>query len=138
MDLYLPYYYYAQGYVPVSDGSGDRSDASHVVVLDGLVSADERAALLLWLTEDGWQQGGGPPESKWERNCVDYRADAVNDGAGDTATWGLQQHVVQVRHPSSTINVPSYSALLCAYSHRPPAVPPIHLPVCLPALSTLL
>lgn len=69
---------------------------SFQVVLDGLISAEERAALLLWLTEEDWQQGSSPPESKWERNCVDYRADTVDDGADDTATWGLQQHVVQV------------------------------------------
>lgn len=70
---------------------------SSQVVLDGLISAEERAALLLWLTEEDWQQGSSPPESKWERNCVDYRADTVDDGADDdTATWGLQQHVVQV------------------------------------------
>ena len=65
------------------------------MALDGLLSDAERAALLRWLTDEDWQQGSPPPASKWERNCMDYGAD-TEEGAADTATWGLQQHVVQV------------------------------------------
>lgn len=71
-----------------------------MVALDGLLSDAERAALLRWLTDEDWQQGSSPPASKWERNCVDYGVDSEEGGDGDgggAATWGLQQHVVQVR-----------------------------------------
>ncbi len=84
-----------QGEVPLSDGSGPRQDASSIVVLDGLMEDDERAALLSWLTADGWDGCGDvPPEEKWARNCVDH----VDGGAGPRPdTWGLQEHVVQAR-----------------------------------------
>ena len=84
-----------QGEVPLSDGSGPRQDASSIVVLDGLMEDDERAALLSWLTADGWDgSGDAPPEDKWAQNCVDH----VDGEAGRSlATWGLQEHVVQAR-----------------------------------------
>ena len=58
------------------------ADDSRVVVLDGLLAECERAALLAWLTADGWDHSRGPPQAKWERACVDRE--------GDAATWGLR------------------------------------------------
>ena len=82
--------------MPLSDGSGMRQDASSVVVLDGLMADGERAELLTWLTVDGWDGGGddAPPDDKWARNCVDHVDGDAGPGPG---TWGLQEHVVQVR-----------------------------------------
>ncbi|GIL50228.1 hypothetical protein Vafri_6459 [Volvox africanus] len=64
-----------------------RRDAGHVVVLDGLLTAPERRQLLDWLTAEGHDHGGPPPEGKWERVCVDHE--------GARPTWGLQPHVLQ-------------------------------------------
>lgn len=60
---------------------GERADEAAVVVIDGLLSEDERGELLDWLTAPGHDHSGPPPEGKWERACVDR--------AGDAATWGL-------------------------------------------------
>lgn len=62
-----------------------REDASHLVVLDGLVSRRQRSELLEWLTAAQHDHSGDPPPDKWERGCVDR--------AGDKPTWGLQQQV---------------------------------------------
>ena len=84
-----------KGEVPASDGSGTRQDASSVVVLDGLMTAGERPARLMWLTADGWDGcGAAPPDDKGAQNCVDH---VDSDAGRKTSTWGLQEHVVQVR-----------------------------------------
>ncbi|GIL87072.1 hypothetical protein Vretimale_14232 [Volvox reticuliferus] len=64
-----------------------RRDAGHVVVLDGLLTVPERRQLLDWLTAEGHDHAGAPPEDKWERVCVDHE--------GAKPTWGLQPHVLQ-------------------------------------------
>ncbi len=80
--------------MPLSHGGGQREDASSIVVLDGLMADSERAALLTWLTADGWDgSGDDPPGNKWERNCVDH-VDGHESPA--SSSWGLQQHMVQV------------------------------------------
>ncbi len=66
---------------------GVREDKSHVVVLDGLCTDDDRVNILEWLTGQNHDYNGPPPEHKWQQVCVDR--------AGDRATWGLQE---EVRH----------------------------------------
>uniref|UniRef100_A0A7S0WFF4 Fe2OG dioxygenase domain-containing protein n=1 Tax=Chlamydomonas leiostraca TaxID=1034604 RepID=A0A7S0WFF4_9CHLO len=74
------------GEVPSPFG-GWRRDEAQAVVLDGLVSSEERAALLDWLTEPGHDHGGPPPASRWELSCVDRE--------GDNPTWGLKPEVLK-------------------------------------------
>ena len=79
--------------MPLSDGGGQREDASSIVVLDGLMADGERAALLAWLTAQDWDgSGDDPPGDKWERNCVDHND---VDESPVSSTWGLQEHMVQ-------------------------------------------
>ncbi|GBG00480.1 hypothetical protein Rsub_13237 [Raphidocelis subcapitata] len=70
-----------RGVVPTSRG-GLRVDESSAVVIDGLLTEDERAQLLAWLTAPAHPPAQPPPADKWERACVDR--------AGDAATWGLR------------------------------------------------
>lgn len=76
-----------RGQVGVSLG-GRRWDESHVVVLDGLLTAAERAAILDSVTEPGWDHSQGPPPSKWELSCCDR--------AGAQPTWGLSLEAVSL------------------------------------------
>lgn len=66
-----------------------RLDEGHCVVVDGLVSEEERQELLDWLTAPGHDHSGPPPSSRWEQACVDR--------AGDQPTWGLKPDVLEVR-----------------------------------------
>jgi hypothetical protein len=41
------------------------------LVLDGVVSSEERQEMLDYVTETGWDHAQGLPQSKWERKCRD-------------------------------------------------------------------
>ena len=75
---------------------GERFDAGHVVVLDGMVGEAERLALLDAITAPGWDhESGAPPEKgklkgsatgrKWERETRDTTAE------GAPPSWGLTE-----------------------------------------------
>jgi hypothetical protein len=64
-----------------------REDESSFLVIDGLVTEEERASLLAWLTAPSHDHAGPPPADKWERGCVDR--------AGDAATWGLKEGMIE-------------------------------------------
>ena len=70
------------------DGVGDEEDASAVVVLDGLLTPAESAALLASITEPGWDHAAqaAPPPSAWERSTADRD--------GDAPTWGARPGLV--------------------------------------------
>lgn len=75
-----------QGEVPTITGEL-RMDSSHVVVIDGLCSEEERGEILSWLTSPNHNHLGPPPEDKWAVACVDRD--------GDEAVWGLNKHVLE-------------------------------------------
>lgn len=66
-----------------------RSDASHVVAVDGVVGEPLRKALLDALTEVGYDHYSepGPPEGKWNREMRDGLDGA--DGESPPPSWGL-------------------------------------------------
>ena len=66
-----------------------RSDASHVVAVDGVVGEPLRKALLDALTEVGYDHFSepGPPETKWNREMRDGLDDA--SGESPPPSWGL-------------------------------------------------
>jgi probable phosphoglycerate mutase len=74
-----------------------RRDASHVVVLDGLLTEDERAELYAALTAPGHDPAQPPPSDKWEARLVDR--------AGEPPTWGLKASAIRslLRDPPNAL-----------------------------------
>jgi probable phosphoglycerate mutase len=64
-----------------------RRDASHVVVIDGLVTDAERAELMAALTFEGYDPSAPPPSDRWEAKLVDR--------AGEPPTWGLKAAAIR-------------------------------------------
>lgn len=96
-----------RGEVPTSTG-GLREDESHLVVLDGMCTEDERRQLLTWLTAEDHDHSGPPPGDKWEQSCVDR--------TGDRPTWGLKREMLealQTRPPPALVSI--QSRLACLY-----------------------
>lgn len=72
---------------PPPSSSLTRRDASHVVVIDGLLTEDERAELLEAITAPGHDPASPPPADKWEARLVDR--------AGEPPTWGLRAATIR-------------------------------------------
>lgn len=75
-----------QGTVPTPEG-GAREDGSHVVVLDGMYTEEERRGLMEWLT-GGTDDAAGPLEGRWGRTCSDF------NGQG-RESWGLTEEAAR-------------------------------------------
>ena len=89
-----------------------RSDASHVVAIDGVVGEPLRKALLDALTEVGYDHFSetGPPETKWNREMRDGLDDA--GGESPPPSWGLTPETLAAMMETDAVR--SFRARLAA------------------------